>query len=583
MLKISKAALFAAVLGFSAPAAIGMLPAVAQETPAAPFAFEIKIPSVAAVGSSLSEDQIKALFTADFLKNAEGLARLTAASVTIPELSLSFTIDGPGGGTSVVTYRDIVLSNVKDGLVEKVTIGSGESVSMGETTTYASLSADGFDLKRLLEFAGIVKGDASAALKPIYTSFTSDGSKQGGPLYSCDFGGSSSGSFEARPVSVTLSEVLAVIEKFKDADEPPPEAINTIVNYGVDLLRAFRGGAGTVGAIDCNVPGEMPVTIKMGGASTGDFETGVYPEIKVSGIAVDAGPLGNGSLGEFVVKHIDLNPTLNALEAAAGELSEEWFDKNWRLLIPSWDGLSFANFALDAVNPEMGNQRVQAKVGSFDLSLGNYVIGIPTDVYASAVGIEIPLPMDTTDPQLQTLLAAGITGVNMGFDIDAAWDEAAKAINVGKVALAAVDLGSMSISASVGNATAELFAVDPNVSMAAGFGLTVKELTINVTDDGLGAIVWPLMAAEQGKTDIDAFRSEMAQFAEGFAIQLIGRTDAARQLGIALGDFVTGGKGELTINIKAKDPNGIPMAMFIAAQNDPTILAGQVDITGLAN
>ena len=153
----------------------------------------------------------------------------------------------------------------------------------------------------------------------------------------------------------------------------------------------------------------------------------------------------------------------------------------------------------------------------------------------------------------------------------------------GKIAMSAVDLGSMSISATIGNATEQLFAVDPNVSMAAGFGLTVKDVTINVTDDGLGKIVWPLAAAEQGKTDVDAFRSEMAQFAEGFAIQLIGRTDAARQLGIALGDFVTGGKGELTINIKSKDPNGIPMAMFIAAQNDPSILAGQVEITGLAN
>jgi hypothetical protein len=84
-------------------------------------------------------------------------------------------------------------------------------------------------------------------------------------------------------------------------------------------------------------------------------------------------------------------------------------------------------------------------------------------------------------------------------------------------------------------------------------------------------------------TDVDAYRTQMAGFAEGLAIQLIGPTDAARQLGAALGEFVTGGKGEITINIKSKDPNGIPMAMFIAAQNDPSILAGQVDITGMAN
>ncbi len=594
MLKISRAALFAATLGFAAP----VLPLMAQDSAkpmqAAPFAFEIKVPSVVAVDSSMSEDQIKDIFTSNFLTHADQLATLNAASITIPELTFAFTVEGTGGGTSTATYRDIVLSNVKDGFAEKLSIGSGESASQGETTTYKSLSADAFDLKRLLEFTGIVKGDPSAALKPIYSSFTGDGSTQGGPLYSCTFGGSSSDTLEARPVRVPLSEVMGVIEKFKDASEPPPEAINTIVSYGVDLLRAFRGGAGTVGAVDCTVPGETPFSIKMGGATSGDFEPGIYPQIKVSGIAVDAGANGNGSLGEFLFKPLDLNPTLKALDSAAGQLSEAWFDTNWRLLIPSWDGFSFANFALDATSPDMPadpvmgtpartGEHIQAKVANFDLSLGKYFLGIPTDVSMSAAGIEVPLPQDSADPQITTLLAAGLTGVNMGFDVAAAWDEAAKTINVTKLALAAVDLGSMSISATVGNATEQLFAVDPNVAMVAGFGLTVKDFTIKATDDGLGKIIWPLAAAEQGVTDVEAYRLQLAGVFEGMAIQLIGPTDAARQLGAAISDFVVGGKSEITINIKSKDANGIPMAMFIAAQNDPTILTGQVEITGIAN
>ena len=72
-------------------------------------------------------------------------------------LSFVFTVEGTGGGTSTITYRDIVVSNVKDGLAEKLSIGSGESVSQGATTTYGAMNADGFDLKRLFEFTGIVK------------------------------------------------------------------------------------------------------------------------------------------------------------------------------------------------------------------------------------------------------------------------------------------------------------------------------------------------------------------------------------------------------------------------------------------
>ena len=580
MLTLSRAALLAATLGLAMP----VLPVLAQDSAApaqaAPFAFEIKVPSVDAIDSSMSADQIKDVFTSNFLSHADQLAALNATSITIPELTFAITVEGE---TANITYRDIVLDNIKDGLAAKVSIASGTSVSQGETTTYNAISAAGFDIRRLLEFTGIVKGDPAAALKPIYTTGTSAGSSQSGPLYSCTFGGSTSTGFEARPVAVTFGDVLGVIEKFKDNSEPPPEAINTLVSYGIDLFRAFRGGGGTVGAVDCNVPGDTPVTIKVAGASSGDFESGVYPEIKVGEIAVDAGALGNGSLGEFVLKPIDFNPTLDGLESAGGKLDDDWFEQNWRRIIPSMKGLSVSNFALDAINPDDPSAaRVKAKVASFDISLDRYLAGIPTDVSLKASGVEVPLPQDSTDPQVMTLLAAGITGVNMGFDATAAWDEAAKAINVKSLALSMADLGSMSISASVGNATEQLFAADPNVATAAGFALTVKDVTINVTDDGLGEIVWPLAAAEQGQTDVAAYRTQMAGFAEGLAIQLIGPTDAARQLGAALGEFVTGGKGAITINIKAKDPNGIPMAMFMAAQNDPSILAGQVDVTGIA-
>jgi hypothetical protein len=473
-------------------------------------------------------------------------------------------------------------------------VASGEAVSRGETTSYSAISADNFDMKRLLEFVGIVKGDPNAPLKPVYTAGVSGGTTQSGPLYSCTFGGSSTEQLEARPVGVLLADVLGVIEKYKDEDEPPPEALEVIVGYAVDLFRGFRGGAGTVGAIDCSIPGDTPVSISFAGASTGSFEPGIYPQITVGALSVDAGETGTASLGEFVLRPIDFNPTLDALASAAGELSEAWFETNWRSLIPSWGGLSFSDFAIDVTTPATpGNstlgtpatpsEHVEAKVANFDLSLGNYRLGIPTDVSVSASGVEVPLPEDTTDPQIMTLLAAGLTGVNMGFDAAAAWDEAASVINLERLALAAVDLGGMSVSATFANASEQLFAVDPNVAMAAGFALTVKDLTINVTDDGLGEILWPLAAAEQGQNDVEAFRTQMAGFAEGLAIQLIGPTDAARQLGAALSEFVTGGKGEITINITSKDPNGIPMAMFIAAQNDPTILAGQVEITGMAN
>ena len=42
-------------------------------------------------------------------------------------------------------------------------------------------------------------------------------------------------------------------------------------------------------------------------------------------------------------------------------------------------------------------------------------------------------------------------------------------------------------------------------------------------------------------------------------------------------------KGAVTITITSKDPNGIPLALFMAAQNDPSILTGMIDVVGASN
>ena len=103
VLKLSRAALLAATIGLAAPVAF-VLPASAQEKAQEvqqneAIAFEIKVPSVIAVDSSMSEDQIKDVFTANFLTHADQLASLSASSITIPELSFVLKVSGVGGGT----------------------------------------------------------------------------------------------------------------------------------------------------------------------------------------------------------------------------------------------------------------------------------------------------------------------------------------------------------------------------------------------------------------------------------------------------------------------------------------------------
>jgi len=612
---ISKAALLAAALCLSAVPTLAQdsgNPTLELEAPAAPdvqqglelddagddgaddaqvfseapeFAVDIEVPVIAALESSMDEAALREVFTGKLFEHADALAKLTATSITIPKITANVTVKVEGETVrSQLTYSDVVISGVKDGHAETITIGAMDTVSDEGTSHYGPTTQDGADLKRTLEVFGIVRGDPTAPMTPLYNHFHTANGSQVGPLYACDYGEITVQQSVGRPVKVGLQDTIAAFEELASTDGAPSEAaITTVIGYVSDLLRSFAGGSASVDGISCNGPEDgPPVTVTIDNVQSGDFQPGVYPDFVVSGISVDAGELGHGALGEIVFKQTDINPLLDGLEAAGGALSDAWFEENWRSLIPAFAGLSFAGLDIDAPNPEQPDSRVQAKVEAFDLSLGNYREGIPTQVSIRGDGIDVPLPQDSTDPQVTMLLAAGLEKINVSFEATGGWDEAAHSIAIDTVSFSGLDLGGMMLSGVLGNATPQLFSSNPEVATAAALSLTVKSIHMTLTDDGIGAIAWPLAAAEEGETDVAAFRTRQAGVIEGLPTQLLGSTEEARQLGAALGDFIAGRAATLHVSFTAISENGVALPLFLAAEEDPTVLAGQFTVTGSA-
>ena len=109
--------------------------------------------------------------------------------------------------------------------------------------------------------------------------------------------------------------------------------------------------------------------------------------------------------------------------------------------------------------PEPGcpAERVVFGLGAFDLSLGDYLNGIPTNVTTSANNIIVDLPTDSADPQIQQLVALGVTSVDAGFKLDAAWNQETNAIDVKEISVNGADLASVVLNGTIGNATEALF------------------------------------------------------------------------------------------------------------------------------
>ena len=365
--------------------------------------FKLTVPTVEMDDFSLDEAAVRAIFAGDFVGTADQLSALDAASIRIPEIRLTSEIPGPDGTLqqSEVVYRDLELSDVTDGVAGSTAVGSAQiTAGGGVTITFGRMSSGMFDIGGLLGFYGLGSRTGSQEMKPLYADFVFDGMQIASPEGDCRFGAVRVGEFSARPVATPFPEVLAILQEFEAADsagkKPEPEAIAKVVGYYLDLMTAFRSGPAEFDGFTCSgksLDGQ-PMQITSGPMTMDGFEPGTYPAVAVNDFRIDVENDGWMEFGNLTLKPMDFNAAIAALRQAAAGLDEAWFAANWRKLVPALDGLSLAGFGMDIPDPEIAGARIQASVGAFDISLGDYVNGIPATIGLSASDIEVAVPAD---------------------------------------------------------------------------------------------------------------------------------------------------------------------------------------------
>ena len=615
MLKISKAALIAAALSLTAVPAAGLLTASAANaapattnvqqghdssssssveptppstdttTSTSGVTTNLSIPTITAVGSSMDEAALRDVLTGGFMKHVDEIAKLNATSITIPEVTLTITVTGTGATANTAVYKNLVLTNVKNGVAESASIDALETTSSsGGNFHFGKLSASQVDFGGMLSFYNVVPdGSADQPMRTLYKNFNLAGGSLEGPGVNCTFGNVKLDEAQGRPLKVSYAALMEASEQLEAAKDgtPPSGAMTTFVTFIADLFQSLKSTPATLDGLTCSGQGTdgKPFEFKIGGITLDGYSPGIYPAVSVKDVSIGSGP-DSISIAAATFKSTDLSQPIKAVEDNATSLSPDWFQKNYRKLIPAFGGFSFSGLAMDIPDTEHPGQRLKANIADFDLTLSDYFNGIPTKISSKASGVEVPLPADSTEDSIKMLMALGITKVNVGFDFDASWDKASQSINIGRVAVSGVDLGSFSLASVIGNATEQLFDVDPNVQQAAGLNVAVKSITLDAKDDGLGDKLVPMLAQQQGVSDPAAFRTQMAGMAEGAALQMLGSTDAARALGQAVGNFISGKAKTLSINIAAKDPNGVAVPLLMQGSSDPTGLVNMVDITG---
>lgn len=569
------------------------VPALAQDVTVtgitAGEGYTISVPSVTATASTLTEADIRRLFTGEFSTVAGNLATLDAGEVTIPEITVSYDIpaaEGMPAQQSVVTYKDFRLSDVVDGVAAEAMVGetviqSGDLLTM----TFGPMRAEALDIGALLAFYGMASPSTSDDFKTVYSNFSFEGGSLSSPAgFSCTIGGATLESFEARPLKTDMmafTQLMMQVESQSAAQtEVSPETIRTIIDFYIDILTAFRSTPTLADGFECSGadPNGQAVAISGGAMEVGGFEPGIYPHFALNDIdvAVEGGPeAGSFSLGNFTWKRMDFAQPIEALKAAA-TLDQAWFEANWRKLIPALDGLSLADLAIDVPNPE-GKGRVAGSLGGFDVTLGAWINGLPSDIDISTDNLVFEVP-DVEEGKM--LRALGVTSLDLSEDIRLRWNEADQTIVIDALEIDEANLGRVTFSAVLGNAAPELFSENTNVAMAASMGLTVKELTIDLDDRGLTSLIMGVSAAEQGQ-DPNVMRVGLAGLVQAMVLGIAGTTPEAMAASEQVAAFVKT-YPQLRVTFTATSEAGLALPLLMAASDDPSILAGQIGITAEA-
>lgn len=547
--------------------------------------FSVDIPAIDAVNANVDEATLRSIFSGDVVDNADALAGLTATSITIPEiiLSVTATVDGEVN-EATVTFSDLVLSDITDGNAASVSM-AGISLDAGDegSAEFGMLSASSFNIAGVLGLYGLVDSTGQAELETIYSDFRFEGGTFEAPEIACTMGSMSVAEFKARPLSYNFAEIMALAESLEGDDEPSPELVGAALHMYAELFTAFESSPSEFGGFDCvGVDDEgRDITFKIAGMSMGGMSPGIYPAIALKGLEIEVDGDGTVQVGSMTFKEMDLSSPIAAIQAAPEAIDETWFVENARALIPAFAGFAFSDVVVDVPDPESDDERVQASIGAFDLSLASYVNGIPTSVLTSASSIVVELPEDSDDEQLQQLIDLGLASIDAGFTIDASWNEAENTIAINEVSISGADLATVKLAGTIANATEMLFGIDEDQALAAAMAVAISHLKLEVTDAGLSDIIMARVAADQGSNPA-TMRPVFAGLAEGTIVGMLAGAAEAQKVGAAVSAFVSGKAKYLTIELTAKEQPGLGLADFVAAESDPTSLIGKVTIDATA-
>jgi hypothetical protein len=511
------------------------------------------------------------------------LARINAKRISIPEAVVRQQV---GTNTHTVSYRNTVVTDIVEGRIASMTV---ESTTMDAKSDDATLrissgrsTVTDMDTRALANLYETKAENASAPLTRIYGAFSVDNmditeSKEGTNFKIARLSGRD---FLARPIKDSWSGAGELLREFGQKDKLAPDEIRRFVALYTDLVGAFDIGLIEATGIEIK-PNGKDSSGRIGRiAYTGS--TGSQPaDFRWEGMDF-SGKDNRVKIAAVSLTGFSIAPTLEGLKGLQGKTPDQFDQATIRSLIPTLGTLRISGMDLDVLDDKATGdkpERVRFTVRDYAVTADKPVNGIPTNIRVEQSNVAFKLPQDSDEPLVKEIAGLGYTTVDASSLIAATWNEAANEIALKEASVQAQDMGRVSLTGLIGNATKDLFSADNGTALAAAIGAKARSVDLVIEDNGLLSRYLAKAAKEQ-KTSPDSLRRIYAGAAPTVIASLIGDSEQAKTLGQAVARFITK-PGKLTINAQPKNPSGFG-AMDLMLASDPKDILPKLNITAKA-
>jgi hypothetical protein len=534
----------------------------------------VTIPRMTVEGSSASEADIRAMFDPKALDQlTKRFAAFTARSITIPEIFVAQTIEG---NVTTTMYRNIVMRDIKNGVIAEVMtsqMSSKTAVKPGSKpgpqveTSSVDMVMKGLNITLMARYL-TDKAQPGETLQTALVEQTI-----GKTLLKLDksevtINKITMSDLKLKPLNTPLMQTLESLDASKKDNEKnvAPAARDFLGSFSVGNMEA-NGISGTIVGDDKKTGRFSLDKIRMAGGGS------VSAGFAMQGLKIDSTEAKIG-LGEFVIDGIKY-PQLAATSVSSSDKSEFKPEE----FIPTIAHFRFAGIDVDVPDTKDKAKRTKAKLGQFDVKMGNHIGPIPTNIAILLDRLQMDIPADTNEKGLKDILALGYKALDVSMRYDQAYDMASKTLKLNELSLTSVGMFAAQAKAELTNVTKEIFTLDKAVASVAALWVMAKSVSISVKNDSLFEKLIAQQAAGQKRKPEDV-RAELAAGATMMVPMFLGEHPGAQALGAAMGKFLADPKN-IKVDLTAKS-GGIGAVDFLALKNPVDILR-KVDITAASN